>query len=227
MSKQANVSKRTLWGVIGSGVIIVGLALVSPLGAYLRSAIVGPDINAAYRPLVRHQKSQVHCYDNGSQFCESRTQPFTKEFTIGYLAAPGAKPVSSIGTAMLYSCANQAKGKFYLTLNKAECGKGSGHASTIALGHVFSQPGVEAPVALYRCLNDDRTDALATDDPNECALVGYHQPEMLGYVAGAGYLAQRRLEDLCTSINTACAQGGASASLCQQRLAFCAPTPTP
>lgn len=224
------MSKRMLWGAVGGFVVVLALILMSPLGSFLRTAIVKPDINRNYRPLVRHQQSQVHCYDNGSLFCENRKPPFTKEFTIGYLMANASIPVTGIERAMLYSCANYSTGHYIVTLIQAQCGIGTAYPTKLALGYVFSEPSIETPVMLFRCLDTAGTDMLVTDDPQECDLVGYQERQFLGYVGSAGYLWQRRLEDFCTTVSNACVAGRASASLCQERQAFCGfplPSPTP
>lgn len=214
-------SKQVIWGIVGIVIVVIAIMFAFPLSSYLKSAILNPDINRPFVPLVRHQKSQVHCYDNGTNVCETKKQPFEKEFTIGYLLTQSSSAIAGNPMASLYSCANGQTGKYYVTLNAAECGTANGYNNTSPLGKILTTPSIEAPATLYRCMNTDKTDTLLTDDPRECSLVNYDAPETLGYVASAGYLSQRRLEDLCTSVGTACSQGLASTALCQVRTSLC------
>jgi len=75
--KRGGVAGVPIWVIlIGVGVVIIVLAVI--YGQYLGArAIVlqGPDQNVVIeRPLVRHQTSLNHCYDNGSRYCERKAE---------------------------------------------------------------------------------------------------------------------------------------------------------
>ncbi len=221
----------TMWIAVTVAVVIVLVLLnLSTISAYLGASLLGPDVATKYSPLVRHQISQRHCYDNGSQFCEQNFGggfQFDKEFTVAYLFA--SRP--SIASTPLYSCTNtKVPGETYrITTKRAECNRAK--LSSFVLGHVATAQDFEAPVALWRCLKNDTSDPLVTDDPNECALSEYAKPTLLGYAATAGYLPSRRLGELCTVAQRQCNAGdsqmcNAHASYCEDSDTVSEPVPT-
>lgn len=221
--KSQHVHPYTSWGILAVAVILLGLVVGPRLLPYLGANLSGPDIGSLYKPLVRHEISQLHCYDAGNQNCESAVdQSFSKEFTLGYLFK-NATPNPTTPVLSLYSCTNTTHG-FSIGTTTSDCKK-RGFPTITLLGFIFQTPAVEAPFPLYRCFGNNGQDALLTDDPNECSVVSYNTPTLLGYMAGAAYLPQQRLNDVCSQVKTACSQygGGTGAlkNLCTSQTKLC------
>lgn len=217
-SRTAQQEQMVKWGIIGVAVILILMALWAVGGEYLGASLLGPDVTQRYRPLVRHQISQQHAYDDGSLFSEN--QGFSKEFTLGYAFHKKVKAVESLP---LYSCADLRTLRFSVTTNPQEC-KAQGFRRVYPLGWIATTNSIEAPATLYRCLNASSGDVLLTDDGDECALVaGYGEPEILGYIASAGHLPQRRLNDLCDVVATQCRQSatGVIKPICDVQAGLC------
>lgn len=176
----------------GFGLVIVMGGLLLTAGLALGHApIFGQDVAELYKPLVRHQKSQNHCYDTGSQDCERKT--YVKEFTLGYLLYASN---STVPTKTLYACTDSSGLRHYVALTTAEC-KDKGTPFAKRLGYLAQTDELEASVPLVRCYDNDSGDTLLTDDANECTLAGYFDTfDQLGYVPAGGYLPLRRLNDL-------------------------------
>lgn len=215
--------------IVGTAVFVVVavIILAGVFSSYLGARLSGPDVARLFRPLVRHQISQVHCYDDGSLFCESRKDEYKKEFTIGYI--PQSIPrKNEVATETLYSCASPRDNKFFVARGQQEykqtCRKN--YNQTYRLGYIFQQPVIEASTPLYRCTSD--TDTLLSDSKVECdAQEGYTKPVLLGYVAGAGYLPQRSLGQLCSLASTYCGTGSMASGFCSQQQLICQNVPSP
>lgn len=214
--KAKTTQRSLLIGIVTVAVVLV-LALLVPLSRYARVALLAPDAGRIFRPIVRHQISQRHCYDDGSRVCERQSpQRYKKEFTVGFVAA-AERPSSRA----LYSCFDALNQRFTVTLDKAEC-VALQFPGIRLLGYVFTTSGVEAPTPLYRCINAESQDTLLTDGPRECTLLGgYGTPELLGYLFGAGHLPQRRLNELCAALESACALGQGTPTTCTAKESFC------
>lgn len=206
--------------MLASSVVVVGsLTYFSWLGAYLGASLFGKDVARSYTPLVRHQISQQHCYDDGSQLCEKavgKQGSFAKEFTIAYLFRQ--KPYDGLATDTLYVCGPTSRRASAATLDPATC-KSAGQRA-YRLGFIAKTADFEAPVALFACQLAAAEDVLITDDENECTLAGYGTATKLGYAASAGYLSRRRLEGLCAVIAPQCPQS-ATSPVCQAAHTFC------
>lgn len=218
-----NISHTKAWGAVIVVILIAVVAVITQFGDLVGARLDAPDVGQEFRPLVRHQISQKHCYDDGSDFCESKGGDFAKEYTLGYLLK---KDKTSQGTKgkPLYSCAGTKNANYTATLNQKENCKGSqGYNKRYTLGYLLETPDVEASTAIYQCFGQGGGDTLLTDDPNECALVGYGEASLLGYAASAGNLPTRRLTELCALSQTACAaySGGGNTSLCGARAGLC------
>lgn len=195
-------------------VALVGVAAAAALGHSVGVAALGvvpPDLGPTmdYAPLVRHQISQRHCYDNGSFLCEETASfkpAFDKEFTLGYLFQDSRQP--ALGLAPLYHCVDKRRGGTGFNFVLADTVDGDARRlcrdlgfRPFLLGHIARTPAFEAPQALYRCWGFS-FDSLLTDDPNECGLSGYFFTERLGYLAAGGTLPLRRLSELCAAIDS-------------------------
>lgn len=212
--KRMSRSTFVAWGIVGAGSLLV-LILLAMNGQQLSASLLAPDISQDFRPLVRHQISQKHAYDDGSTFSENRG--FTKEFTLGYLLSN--RRTRQIRTMPLYSCANRREDRYVATTDRRDCRR---MQSTYQLGHLVVEPAIEAATPLYRCIDTTSGDHLLTDDTTECtALASYNEPELLGYMAGAGHLPQRRLNEFCNTVAAECAAGRASAATCTAQTSFC------
>lgn len=183
------------WWLAAAGLAVI-LIVAAVYGSFLGARLSGPDRGSVYRPLVRHRISEIHCYDTGTTACEQETPAFSKEFTVGYLLADRSQ-----GTRALYFCVDQNQGRSLATVDRAEC---DGMPQVTQLGFLFTDSNVEVATPLYRCQRADSGDTLLTDDGSECVLAGYNDPERLGYVAGAGFLSQRRLNELCDVTEQTC-----------------------
>lgn len=184
--------------------LLVGIGVMAPLVALaIRGPLTRSDLGSQfdYRPLVRHQISQRHCYDSGSYYCEtpSRSKPaFMKEFTMGFLF-DGIGPRRDYNFNAIYACEEKGrvdKGKYDVLVDNvdgnAKRGCHNQGLRTTQLGYVAFIPDIEAPVALYRCRSLDGSDVLLTNDTNECLTVGYGSGKLLGFIMAGGELAQKR-----------------------------------
>ncbi|MBI4022374.1 MAG: hypothetical protein HY372_03365 [Candidatus Andersenbacteria bacterium] len=187
--------------LVAGGVALTAQAVWSAAAASV-FADLGPGMS--YTPLVRHQISQRHCYDDGSFFCEEargEKPAFSKEFTLGYLFEKSRQ--LGLGLAPLYACQDTGRrglGRQFILADTVDgdarrvCRSFQMHPQR--LGYVAREPLFEAAQALYRCWGGE-FDTLLTDDPNECTLSGYLFTERLGYIVAGGTLPLRRLAELC------------------------------
>lgn len=188
-----------VWVLVALVALLLVVLLLAAGRGYLGASLAGPDVARDYKPLVRHQISQQHAYDDGTQFSER--QGFSKEFTLAYLFTRKDK---KLGTIALYSCADLKRGMFFASTSVKEC-RDLGLRRTYLVGYLANNDNIEAPASIWRCVNADSGDALLTDDARECELLGgYSQPELLGFAASAGHLPQRRLNELCDAVASVC-----------------------
>src|SRR3989344_7541498 len=221
MAKQTSGNNTMKWALLGVVVVLFVAVLYLVGGDYLTASLTGPDVVSNYNPLVRHQESQNECVDDGSQFCEE--SGFTKEFTLGYIF--GRKRTGKgLDSVPLYSCANRRGRTFLVTKDLSECKDTRAAKMTrYQLGFIATTNTFEAPTALYRCFNKSSKSMILTDDPDECALAEYGEAEQLGYVASAGHLPQRRLNEFCGTVQTECSKtpNRVPATVCAARESFC------
>lgn len=207
------VKSKTQVGLVG----FTALACVLLLGHFASASLLGPDRTNKLHPLVRHNTSQVHCYDSGTDQCE--VAGFQKEFTLGYLAMQ-----KKANTTELYKCVRPDANLHFVTTNRKECRQSPWFSTSITnLGFIFKDSNLEASMPLYRCLNSDKTDTLLTDDPAECSILSYDPPTPLGYVIEGAGLPQRRLNNLCQELDSRCASSptGALGEICDLRAGLC------
>lgn len=199
MTRRRDLGVSLVWVLVAAVAFLLVILLLAAGRGYLGASLAGPDVAREFRPLVRHQISQQHAYDDGTQFSEK--QGFSKEFTLAYLFHRKNKMLK---TRPLYSCVDLKQGLFFASTEVREC-RTLGLRRTYLLGYLAGVRDFEAPAAIYRCVNVDSGDALLTDDAGECALLGgYSEAELLGYAASAGHLPQRRLNELCDVVSTVC-----------------------
>lgn len=217
-----HVNPLVSWGVLAVAVVLLALIVGPQLSAFMGASLLGPDRGSTYSPLVRHEISQSHCYDNGSQLCENSTVgAFSKEFTLGYLFS---SPTTNAATAMksLYGCMNSSK-RFSVGTTTSDC-QARGFTKTYLIGYMFQTPAVEASFPIYRCFGSSNGDTLVTDDTSECSSLGYSSAELLGYAGGSAYLPQQRLNDICTHVSKVCdaySHTGAVKNMCEAQLKLC------
>lgn len=149
-----------------------------------------------FKPLVRHMMSQVHCYDEGTDDCETTDHmgtSFTKENTLGFLLDGSRSKVSRLGLEPLYICeARDDSGVMMVTAGTTEddpkdaCRDADFRPNHV--GYISPTDQIEAPSALYRCVHPETHDTLLTHDAGECTAAAYGSAEMLGYLYAGGPL---------------------------------------
>lgn len=149
-----------------------------------------------FKPLVRHMMSQVHCYDEGTDDCETTDHmgtSFTKEHTLGFLLDGSRSKVSRLGLEPLYICeARDDSGVMMVTAGTTEddpkdaCRDADFRPNHV--GYISPTDQIEAPSAIYRCVHPETHDTLLTHDADECTAAAYESAEMLGYLYAGGPL---------------------------------------
>lgn len=188
---------RTGWIIIGGMVAFV--AIIATIAGMLFSSVLGAslwglrsDVGRHFKPLVQHVGGETpnatFCYDDGSQFCETKTRldnP-SKLGTMGFMAA---KKVKGVNTETLYSCSTYKMDNLKIALGDTDmrisCKKG-GFPRVYNLGELFLDDKVEGAKALYACVAKDDGNSWLTFNPEACSLSmhesRYDTPKMLGYV---------------------------------------------
>ncbi len=183
--------RNILLGSTAIFVLLIGLPLYA---ASHFSADYGRSIS--FTPLVRHMISQVHCYDIGTDDCETTSHlgnVFTKEHTLGFILDGSARKMSERGFKPLYLCeARDKSGVMMVTAGTTESDpvkacRTAGFRAKRA-GYISSTNQIEAPWPLYRCVHPDTKDTLLTDSPAECASQSYGSARLLGYLYAGGPL---------------------------------------
>jgi hypothetical protein len=150
-----------------------------------------------FKPLVRHMISQVHCYDTGSDDCETDAHlgaSFTKEHTMGFLLDGSSRKMQDRGFEPLYFCeARDDSGVMMVTAGTVESDprevcRDAGFRPRRA-GYISATDQLEAPWPLYRCVHPTTHDTLLTDDAAECTAATYGSAELLGYLYAGGPLS--------------------------------------
>ena len=169
--------------------LIVGLPLYAATNL---SADLGKRVE--YVPLVRHMMSQLHCYDTGTDDCETFDHfgsGFDKEHTMGFLFDGSRSQMRRLGFEPLYLCeARDDSGLMMVTAGTTEedpkdtCRDARFRADRV--GYISPTNQIEAPWPLYRCVHPGSQDTLLTDAPSECAAQAYGPAELLGYLYAGG-----------------------------------------
>ncbi len=187
------------------------LILKSKITATLLALVIGLPLYAAadltadfgkrveYVPLVRHMMSQVHCYDTGTDDCETKSHlgtNFTKEYTLGFLLDGSRRRMKHLGFEPLYLCKSRDdNGVMMVTAGTTEddpkdtCRDANFRPKRA--GYISPTNQIEAPWPLYRCTNPDTSDTLLTDNPAECTAQAYDPAQLLGYLYAGGPLPLR------------------------------------
>ena len=180
--------------LLGSGALTL-LALVVGIPLYAAS---GPSADFGktieFLPLVRHMISQVHCYDTGTDNCETTDHmgtSFTKEHTLGFLLDGSKSKMTTLGFKPVYLCeARDDSGVMMITGGLLESDpRGACRAAGFRydqVGYISSTNQIEAPSALFRCVHPDTKDTLLTRNAGECAAASYGSAQLLGYLYAGG-----------------------------------------
>ena len=182
--------------VFGGGAFATLLALVVglPLYAAVDDSLADYGQTIEFVPLVRHMMSQVHCYDTGTDDCETESHfdaSFTKEHTLGFLLDGSRRRMTERGFEELYICEGRDDSHTMMVTSGVadddprDACRDAGYRPRRA-GYISSTDQIEAPWALYRCTHPDTHDTLVTDDPGECTAQAYDSAELLGYLYAGG-----------------------------------------
>lgn len=189
------MSKRKI--LLGSGIIAAFalIALSLPLYAANQNADYGRSVE--FVPFVRHMMSQLHCYDTGTNECEKTSHlgtSFTKEHTMGFLLDGSRHRLSQFGFEPVYVCEGRHNsGVMMVTAGtvddnpRQEC-RDAGFRPAKRVGYISSTDQIEAPWALYRCVEPTTHDTLLTHNTAECTTASYGAAELLGYLYAGGPL---------------------------------------
>src|SRR3989344_8110487 len=172
-------------GVAALFISLMGLPLLAADGM---DADFGRTVE--FVPLVKHMMSQVHCYDTGTDDCETTDHfgtSFTKEHTLGFLLDGSRSKMRTLGFEPLYVCESRDdSGVMMVTGGLLENDpKGACRAAGFRynhIGYISSTNQIEAPSALYRCMHPGTHDTLLTHDAGECAAATYSSAALLGYL---------------------------------------------
>lgn len=187
--------KRNMFLGSSALLILLTLAVAIPLyAAGTLSADFGKFIE--FKPLVRHMISQVHCYDVGTNDCETTSHfgsNFTKEHTLGFLLDGSRHRMNALNFKPLYLCeARDGSGVMMVTGGLLENDpRGACRAAGFRYkqaGYISSTNQIEAPFPLYRCVQPTTHDTLLTHDASECTTALYGSAELLGYLYAGGPL---------------------------------------
>ena len=150
-----------------------------------------------FTPLVRHMVSQLHCYDTGTDDCETTphfsNSGFTKEHTMGFLLNGSRRAMRARGFKPLYLCKTRNDNNVMMVTAgtteddpKRAC-RNEGFRGKRA-GYISATDQIEAPWPVYRCTHPDTHDTILTEDPAECTTQAYAPAELLGYLYAGGPL---------------------------------------
>lgn len=212
MAKQNALSKRWIIGaIVAAAVVAVYFGWAS---SYLGARLAGPDAATLFTPFVRHLlKSQNHCYDNGSDFCEKYVDiGGQKEFTVAYLFREKPRSLEAIG---IYGCFDTKNQSYLITFGSArDCQNRK--LPYLFFGYTAKTDNFENAIELFRCYSRSANNVVVTDDRRECELTGHTDSiQSLGWAAAAGHLPQRRLEGMCLAAKQAGVLAAAQDGYCR------------
>lgn len=184
--------------LLGGGAFATLLALF--IGLPLYAAVSDPSADYGrsieFVPLVRHMMSQLHCYDTGTDKCETEHHfdtSFTKEHTLGFLLDGSRRKLTDRGFEELYICESRDDSHTMMVTSgvtdedpRDACRDANFRPHRA--GYISATDQFEAPWALYRCVHPATHDTLLTDDQAECTAQGYNSAELLGYLYAGGPL---------------------------------------
>lgn len=183
--------------LLGGSMVAVMLALVVGIPLYAAGHLTADfDKFIEFKPLVRHMISQVHCYDEGTDDCETTDHlgaSFTKEHTLGFLVDGSTSKMRRLGLEPVYVCEDRDdSGVMMVTAGTLEedpkdaCRDADFRPDHV--GYISPTDEIEAPFELYRCVHPTTNDTLLTHDPNECSAATYGPAELMGYLYAGGPL---------------------------------------